>query len=429
MDPRPPASAPLPGPAAPGATAPVHDFVAKLRQPGLHERVAAYTAWARADRAARAAGQPSPALPRWAPLSINLDLTTACNYACDHCIDLETLNSGVGFRDERLLASLTELAGRGLRSVILIGGGEPTVHPGFASVLRHIKALGLQVAVVSNGSRNARITEVADAFTPGDWVRLSLDAGTDATFQALHRPRKPITLEAICAGIPALKARAPHLRVGFSFILIWRGAERAPGVPLVENLGEMEAAARLARDSGFDYISFKPYLLRAAEGAEVMDPAAAEAAHERLLAAIEQGLRAARALEAPRPGGQGFRVLESTNLRLLRAGRWRDWTRQPRTCHMQALRQVLSPLGLWNCPAHRGVAKARIAGPEAYADAAAAETTAQATAGVLHAFDASHECREVTCLYNAANWWLEHAIDDPTALGAAAALPEEDAFL
>ena len=28
-------------------------------------------------------------------------------------------------------------------------------------------------------------------------------------------------------------------------------------------------------------------------------------------------------------------------------------------------------------------------------------------------FDASHECREVTCLYNSVNWWLEKMVEDP----------------
>jgi MoaA/NifB/PqqE/SkfB family radical SAM enzyme len=403
---------------------PVHDFVAKLRQPSLHGQVAVYLAWQRVGRRASAVGRAAPPPPAWAPLSVNLDLTTACNYACDHCIDFETLNSGIAHRDEELRASLTEMAARGLRSVILIGGGEPTVHPGFAGIVRHVKSLGLQAAVVSNGSRNEKIAEVADAFTEGDWIRLSLDAGTDATFQAMHRPKRPITLEAICAGIAPIRKRNPAPRIGFSFILVWAGAERAPGAPLVDNVDEMERAARLARDAGFDYVSFKPYLARAPEGAEVMDPAGAREAHARLLARIDRGLAAARTLESP-----GFRVLESTNLALLRSGRWRDWTKQPRTCHMQALRQVLSPLGVYNCPAHRGVPKARLADRDGYAGAARAHATNAALAGLLGRFDASHECREVTCLYNATNWWLERAVDDPAALGEAAPLTEEDAFL
>ena len=404
--------------------APVHDFVAKLRQPALHEQVRRYLDWQRAVRRAGAEGLPPPPAPPWAPLSINLDLTTACNYACDHCIDFETLNSGIAHQDEVLRASLTEMAARGLKSVILIGGGEPTVYPGFAGIVRHVKSLGLQVAVVSNGSRNEKIVEVADAFTEGDWIRLSLDAGTDATFQAMHKPKRPITLEAICAGIAAIRARNPAPRIGFSFILVWAGAERAPGAPLVDNLAEMEAAARLARRSGFDYISFKPYLARDPEGAEVMDAAGARDAHVRLLARIDEGLRAARAHETPT-----FRVLESTNLALLRSRRWRDWTKQPHTCHMQALRQVVSPLGIYNCPAHRGVPKARIADRDGYAGPERADATNAALAGLLAGFDAAHECREVTCLYNATNWWLERALDDPEAPGEPAPMPEEDTFL
>jgi hypothetical protein len=405
-------------------TAPVHDFAAKLRQPSLFPRVLDYLDWQRRVRAARAAGAPEPALEGWAPLSINLDLTTACNYACDHCIDFDTLNSGVNHRHQELCDSLSEMARRGLGSVILIGGGEPTLYPGFDGVVRHVKALGMQVAVVSNGSRNDRLLASADALRAGDWIRLSLDAGTDATFQAMHKPKKPVSLEQICAGIAAIRERNPRIEVGFSFIIVWQGAERAPGAPLVENVGEMEAAARLARDSGFTYVSFKPYLSRAAEGAEVMDPAGAREAHARLFARIDAGLAAARGLERP-----GFRVLESTNLKLLRSGAWREWTRQPHVCHMQALRQVLSPLGVWNCPAHRGVAKARIAGRDGYSGEAAAEATGAATAALLGSFDAAHECREVTCLYHATNWWLERAVADPAQAGRAAALAEEDRFL
>ena len=98
---------------------------------------------------------------------------------------------------------------------------------------------------------------------------------------------------------------------------------------------------------------------------------------------------------------------------MLESGSWRSLTRQPRTCHMQALRQVVSPLGLYNCPAHRGVAKARIAGPDAYKDDATAQQTGQHLLRILDDFDASHECREVTCLYNGVNWWIEKLVANP----------------
>jgi hypothetical protein len=400
---------------------PLHDFAAKLRQPAFHERLREYVEWRRGVLDARGRGAPEPPMPSWAPLSINLDLTTACNYACAHCIDWDLLNSGISHDERALRESLSRMAGAGLRSVILIGGGEPTLHPRFGPFVRHLKSLGLQVAVVSNGSRNDRILEVADAFGSGDWVRLSLDAGTDATFQVMHRPKRPVTLEEICAGVRPIKEKNPALRVGFSFVVVWSGSEREPGAPVHDNVDEVPLAARLARDSGFDYVSFKPFLARTEEGAEAVG--GPKDAVAQAIARVR-----ARVDEAKRLATPTFSVLESTNLRALESGAQASLARQPRTCHMQALRQVLGPTGLWNCPAHRGAEKGRLAGPAGYATDEAAATTSAAVAAALDRFDASHECREVTCLYNGANWWLEDAVSGAREVGPAEA-EREDWFL
>jgi wyosine [tRNA(Phe)-imidazoG37] synthetase (radical SAM superfamily) len=395
-----------PDPTVSPALEPVHDFARKLRQPGMLPRVVDYVAWQRSVREAQARGEAAPPMPAWAPLSINLDLTTACNFACDHCIDWDILNSGISHEDEPLRASLAHMAAHGMRSVILIGGGEPTVHPRFREIVRFLKGLGQQVAIVSNGSRNDRILDIVDVLDEQDWIRLSLDSGTDATFQTMHKPKKPITLEAICAGIPLIRARNPEPRIGFSYVIVWDGAQRAADAPkALENIEEMALAARLAREHGFSYISYKPMLTRAEDGAEVMSPDEAAQALDEVLRRIRAQLELAK-LESR----DDFAVIESTNLKLLESGTWNEWTNQPRTCHMQVLRQVLSPLGLWNCPAHRGVDKARIAGKAAFATQGDAAATTAATEGILETFDASTECREVTCLYNGVNWWIEKAI-------------------
>src|SRR5215510_7054756 len=99
----------------PGRTelAAMHDFAAKLRQPSLIERLRGYVRWQTRVRAAQAAGQPIAELLAGlddVPISINLDLTTACNYACDHCVDFDILNTGVRYDHEKLLSSLEQLA-------------------------------------------------------------------------------------------------------------------------------------------------------------------------------------------------------------------------------------------------------------------------------------------------------------------------------
>jgi len=397
----------------------VHDFAQKLQQPSLWPRVVDYVRWQRARAAAAAAGAPPPDLPDLAPLSINLDLTTACNFACDHCIDWEILNDKARHDDADLRRQLERMAERGLRSVILIGGGEPTLYPGFADFVGFLKRLGLQVAVVSNGSRNQRVLQAAPHFTAGDWVRLSLDAGGNDVWRRMHHPsNQSLTLEEICGWIPKIKAINPAVRVGYSFVITWRGASRGD-VRVVENVHEMALAAARAQDAGFDYISFKPFLERQPDGSEVMDPAKAQQL-QAVVARIRQALAQAREHARARPG---FQVLESTNLRVLTAGTWRDTTRQPRTCHMQMLRQVVSPLGTYNCPAHRGVDRARVGDKDVWAVPPAAQ---HATARMLATFDASVECREVTCLYHGTNWWLEELIAAPAELPDAPPAPERN---
>lgn len=412
---------PSPKPAAPATTAAggakaqveaIHDFARKLQQPSLWPYVVDYVRWQRARRQAVAEGKVVPELPALAPLSINLDLTTACNYACDHCIDWDILNSKVRYEDQALRESLAQMAQRGLKSVILIGGGEPTLYPGFPAMVEFLKGLGLAVAVVSNGSRNDRVLAAAPHFTKGDWVRLSLDAGSNDVFRRMHNPSsKTLSLDEICSFIPKIKAVNPALDVGFSFVITWKGGSRGD-VKVVENIHEMVSAAKRAQDSGFDYISFKPFLERQQDGAEVMDPAKAEAELQAVIARIQQNLAEARAMAKP-----GFRVLASTNLRVLMTGNWRDYTSQPRECHMQMLRQVVTPLGTFNCPAHRGVDKAKVGAATLWQDPAAGM---QATARILDQFDASVQCKEVTCLYHGTNWWLEEMIRASSALPAQA---------
>jgi len=119
----------------------IYDFTGKLRQPSLREHLSAYLSWRRDLRSARASGRPDPEPPAIAPISINLDLTTACNYRCDHCIDWDILNTKHRHDEETLRSSIITMVGRGLRSVILIGGGEPTIYPGFSDFVSPSRSL------------------------------------------------------------------------------------------------------------------------------------------------------------------------------------------------------------------------------------------------------------------------------------------------
>ena len=382
----------------------IHDFGAKLRQPGAAPTLEAYVNWRRSVRDARAAGDATPPAPDLAPVSINLDLTTACNFKCTHCIDWDILNSKPRLDMDDLRASLRRMSEHGLRSVILIGGGEPTVHPGFVELVAYLKQLELSVAIVSNGSRGERLLEVAPMLTKGDWIRLSLDSGSNELFEAMHLPNdKSVTLDVICSWIPKIRAANPDVTVGFSYVVVWKGASREENA-IHENIHEMFLAAERAREAGFHYIGYKPVLERQADGAEVMDPERAANHVTEVASRIRAEVERARALESG-----DFSVYESINLRLLESGDWRQATLQPKTCHMQALRQVLSPMGAYNCPAHRGVDKARLGDAGNWATDEGAARAGEHLATILDEF------AQVTCLYHGVNWWIEDLIADADA--------------
>ena len=389
----------------------IHDFAGKLRQPELLPRVKEYVRWQSKVRTSPEELANVAAIPDYAPVSINLDLTTACNYACDHCVDMDILNKPIKYEYERLRDSIARMAEKGLRSVIVIGGGEPTVYPKFVEIVRFMKELGLQVSVVSNGSGMKKIAEVADLFDENDWVRLSLDSARDDTFQAMHKPKRKITLDEICEGIAPVKAINPRFPIGFSFIITWKGAFINDS-KIVENIGEIIEGAERAKKYGFDYIAYKPFLTRAEKNnAEVVDLKETDDHFDSVIKLIRERVNDAKQLET-----RSFKVYETTNLKVLENRSFRNYTTQPHNCHMQFFRQVLSPLGMYNCPVYRNQPHGRLGGKNAYATAEAYDETRVSCGDLTANFDATDQCKEVTCLYNHANWWIESMIQNPEEL-------------
>lgn len=410
---------------------PMHNFMDKLLQPDVIERLKEYVAWQVAWREGHAAGMSLDdalnSVPDYAPLSINLDLTTACNYRCGHCVDMDILNTGIRHEHNQLMDALTGMIDKGLKSVIIIGGGEPTAYPAFGEVVRHLKKRDVSVGVVTNGSLMKRVEDVCDVLGPKDWVRLSLDSADNDTFAKMHRPgNKKCTLDWICEHIPPIKERNPNFGIGFSFIIVWDNCT-ANDEQIIDNTAEIYAAAERAKKYRFDYISYKPFLTRAeSNNAEVVDLANEEESRlDETIALIRREVERTKELE-----DETFKIVESTNLRVLENRSYRDYTRQPHNCHLQFFRQVLSPLGIFNCPVYRHVPQAMVGEKHAYATPQQRRDTLKNTLRLIDKFDATDECREVTCLYNHANWMIEDLIRNPGKLEQlAASAARQDYFL
>ncbi len=396
-----------------------HDFGAKLRQTSTIERLREYVTWQRSLRT----GQGGK-FPDFGPTSVNLDLTMACNFACPHCVDSSILNHRKSLSFDSIRQSLRTLQSKGLLSVILLGGGEPTLHRDFEKVVQEIKNRKLQVGIVTNGSRLERASQIVDRLEEKDWIRISMDAATEETFWTLHRPRTGVTLKQILESARKIKERNPRVSLGYSFVIVWEGIEIRGG-KLVPNIREMAESVRWAKEYTFDYVSFKPCLVRLETSEkeallDQVDPAEERRIVEEIRANLEEAKRVAE--------GQ-VRILESVNLQAMLRDETDRIKKQPKQCHMPFFRTVVSPSGIFHCPAFRGVERAKIAERDGYLTEDKFRESLLKTALAIQTFDAEEECKVVGCFYHHTNWWLEELIQSTESVDRILQVEDDNFFL
>ena len=105
-------------------------------------------------------------------ISTHVSPEGACNLKCPYC--------SVTKRDTHqrialpvIQQYLNDLKSRGLRAVILTGGGEPTIYKEFNELVRWIRNAGLRVALITNGTQSHRVE--SNTWLAFSWVRVSLN--------------------------------------------------------------------------------------------------------------------------------------------------------------------------------------------------------------------------------------------------------------
>ncbi len=378
-----------------------HDFSSKLKQDAILQRLKEYIQWQKECGGNSASRE----LPTFSPISINLDLTSSCNFSCPFCVDSKLINSGKSLTPKEVRETIDTLHSHGLLSVILIGGGEPTLHKEFEEIVRYIKGKRLQIGIVTNGTRLEKVEAVVETLKEKDWVRISIDASSERVFSELHAPRTRVTLKRILERAREVKNRNPMVSLGYSFVVVWEGVE-INGRKLCPNMDEMVGAVERAGEFSFDYVSLKPCLVRWDESQrETLLKNVGKTKEEEIIDQIKIRLQEARQL-----AGDRVKILESSNLKALLNREADEIKRQPKRCHMQFFRTVMTPFGIFHCPAFRGVEAARIGERDGYRSERTFKESLKKTAESIMTFDAAGECKDVGCFYNRTNWWLDEFI-------------------
>ncbi|MDP3143576.1 MAG: radical SAM protein [Candidatus Omnitrophota bacterium] len=372
----------------------MHNFTKKLLQRSIFRHLKDYVGWQVKLRQGKRAS-----MPRMHAISINLDLTTACNYYCDHCIDLNMINSGNILKTENIKSLISNWVKEGLRSVIVIGGGEPVLHPDFEEIIAFLKSKKLQVGIATNGSRVTSISRVAFLLDKHDWVRISLDTAINKTFQKIHNPRINLSLKDILGEVKIMRSKFAQYQLGFSFLVLSRDLI-ANNKNLVDNISQISLAAKNAKESGFNYFSVKPFISPF--------PYRFTKIQKNSLERIRKQVSRAKRLE-----DETFKVVESLNMLALFNNFNEKLKKQTRVCHSQFFRWVVTPDGIFNCPTWRGFAKSYLLDTEhRYSKEYCKELRSKLRERIEN-FNAAKECSSVSCIYNNFNWFIEDLVRNP----------------
>ncbi|MBU0667390.1 MAG: radical SAM protein [Nanoarchaeota archaeon] len=194
-----------------------------------------------------------------APVQMQIDLTNRCNHNCSYCTHRNPLKrKGTDFSEkdlistERIIKLISEGKEIGVKAILLLGGGEPLIHPGIKEIVEHIENLSLEFALVTNGvlinKRNVKI------FKNARWIRVSVDAATNETYQKVQKTKNSIPIKQI----KLIRNTCKKAIIGISFLT------------KPENYHEAYMTAVMAKKLGVDNIRYS--VVQTLDGKDILEP-------------------------------------------------------------------------------------------------------------------------------------------------------------
>lgn len=303
-------------------------LVPKLYQKKLHQRLKN-----------KHFGITAPESVQYGPEVVEFDPTTACNLGCPECISGSLLGAG-GFSRDSIYSILKSFVELKVKAVVLIGGGEPMMHPMIGEIIDFLHENDIHIGITTNGLFIEKYLEkVATKVT---WLRVSVDAATSKTFQEV-RPDKfgnSLFPELIRQMRLLGKFEGRTCTFGYSMLLLTRVSSDSDEVQFT-NATEIYDAASLAKDIGCDYFEVKPSFddkhFHIKQPKTVMNQA------KKLLSDAKTSFV-----------DDKFSILTATNLFDILECKPTQQPKDYNACPITNLRTLVSPSGVFPCPYFRG---------------------------------------------------------------------------
>lgn len=207
---------------------------------------------AHVDRLAKweAGLKPAPVTLEWSPSS-------ACDSGCKFChfkhthvagplAKHRTVEVGKFSNVDVTLSAIEQAAAAGVRGIVWMGGGEPTLHPSWSGFVKFAHDCGVKQGVYTNGGRD--VASDPDAAEALSWAVISLDYA-DADGYDRAKGTKPGYFERVLANSRRLIQSHPKCKVSASFVI---GED---------NYADVARMVSLSEDNGFAEAVFRPKIL------------------------------------------------------------------------------------------------------------------------------------------------------------------------
>jgi MoaA/NifB/PqqE/SkfB family radical SAM enzyme len=184
---------------------------------------------------------------RIAPITIDMALTRACNFACGYCYAMLQENDRKVINREIIYQFLEDCAEIGVKGISLVSDGESTISPVFVDTVRRGSELGLSMACGTNGFvlTRPKLEEILPHLT---YLRINISAGERERYAEIMGVKES-WFDRVCQNIRDMAEikRRNNLPVTIGLQMVLMPEFKDQIMPL----------ARLGKELGPDYLVIK----------------------------------------------------------------------------------------------------------------------------------------------------------------------------
>lgn len=107
------------------------------------------------------------------PIVLHIMPTSVCNLKCKFCSVKDRVTKEILDLDKVIKPTVDELTKRGLKAVIISGGGEPTLYPKFEELINYLKSKNLEIGLITNGTLLTKYDN--SLWEKFSWIRISIN--------------------------------------------------------------------------------------------------------------------------------------------------------------------------------------------------------------------------------------------------------------